>query len=269
MSSLIKKIKALEWKKILFFSVLAILIQDVLIERLIPLFFMGSTIDYNYVAFMKTMQFLIYISLCFYLCRNVDENKFLHSIAFLITASVLSSGILLIIQSIRTLDLPTTILISLFNLLMLFYLLIPVLVGYFSQRVYTRIFPEKSPFFMKLIFPVSVFIGVITLIPYLIEPELGIIYSSLNGAPAFLVIPVTLLSMKFSFFAILGLYQSPISFLWIVIIYYTLFFFIAGLFYLRFKKTRHFRWTALIALMILLHLFSAALMFFMITMSGG
>ncbi|MBW3001565.1 hypothetical protein KY338_00205 [Candidatus Woesearchaeota archaeon] len=269
MRSFTEKIKTLEWKKVLFFSVLAILIQDVLIERLIPLIFMDSTIDYNYVAFMKTMQFLIYISLCFYLCRNVDENKFLHSIAFLITASVISSVLFLIIQSIRTLDIPTTLLLSLFNLLMIFYLLIPVLVGYFSQRIYSRIFPEKSPFFMKLIFPVSVFIGVVTLIPYLIEPELGIIYSSLNGAPAFLLIPITLLSMKFSLFALLDFYSSPLSLLWIVIIYYTFFFFVAGLFYLRFKKTRHIRWTALIALMILLHFFSVALMYFMITMSGG
>lgn len=282
-----KFIENIEWKNILFLAVFAIILQDIIIERIIPLVFMNNAIDSDYLLFMQSAQFLIYICLAFYLCRIIADKKILNLTVFIILASLISSILVfiiytsaVIIQSLPIAQIVNVLLLSLYNLSLVFSLIIPAIIGYLSEKIYLRLIPEETPFFMKLFLPIAVVISLLTVIPAILFPGFDIFLLSFSGAP---LLPLIILAPVWLAIAYLASmvpflasgffgqieFQSPLTLLWIFISYYTLFLFFAGYFYMRFKETRHVRWIFVIALMIILHLICAGIMFMGFALGGG
>jgi len=286
MGRFIEAITNLEWKKILFFSILAIVLQDVIIERLGPLLFMNNSIDSEYRLFLISTQFLIYLFLSFYLCRTIEENRFLHLAMFAILATLVSSTLAFLIFLILSQQILNSLLVSSYNLLLIFFLVIPILIGYFSEKAYSYLFPYETPFFIKLCLPFGIALSILTIIPSFYVPHGPDPFIAINGVPILLLMLLQPLLMAFAivsqfipliirsglFFGITDL-GSPLTYLWFLIIYYTLLFLFIGYICTKFRKFS-IRWrtviiASIITLIVLLHIFGMATMFIVIGLSGG
>lgn len=286
MGHLIEAITNLKWKKLLFFSILAIFLQDVIIERLIPFLFMNNSIDSEYRLFLISTQFLVYLLLSFYLCRTIEENRFLHLAMFAILATLVSSTLAFLIFLILSWQILNSVLASVYNLLLIFSLIIPILIGYFSEKVYSYLFPYETPVFIKLCLPLGIALSILTIIPSFYVPHGPNPFIAINGIPILLLMLLQPLLMFFAnvlqfipLFILSGLFlgitdfRSPLTYLWFLIMYYTLLFLFIGYICTKFRRFST-RWrivilASIISLIVLLHIFGMAVMFIGIGLSGG
>lgn len=286
MENIAEFIKNLEWKKLIFFSVLAVILQDVIIERIIPLIFMHNTIDSEYRLFLISTQFLIYLLLSFYLCRTIKENRFLYLIMFAILGTFVSSILAFLIFSIFTWQILNSLLASVYNLLLIFSLIIPIIIGYFSEKIYSYLFPYETPFFVKLCLPLGITLSILTIIPSFYVPYGPNPFIAINGVPILLLMRLQLLLMVFAhalqfipMFILSGLFlgitdfESPLTYLWFLVIYYTLLFLFIGYLCTKFRKfSTHWRTVILVSiitLIVLFHIFGMTVAFIVIGLAGG
>ncbi|MBD3361847.1 hypothetical protein GF358_03585 [Candidatus Woesearchaeota archaeon] len=286
MNRFIKVVTNLEWKKLLFFSILAIILQDVILERLGPLLFMNNTIYSEYRLFLLSTQFLVYLLLSFYLCRTTEENRFLHLTMFAVLATLVSSVLAFLIFLILSQQILNSLLASAYNLSLIFLLIIPILIGYFSEKAYSYLFPYETPFFIKLCLPLGIALSILTIIPSFYVPYGPNPLIAINGIPIILLMllqPVLMFSANVLQFIplfirsglFLGIvdFESPLTYLWFLILYYTLLFLFIGFLGTKFRKFST-RWRAviiasIISLIVLLHIVGMVVLFMGLMLSGG
>lgn len=262
-------LKKINWKLLLIITGIAVLLQDIILERLIPLIFMNNTTDANFTIFLFSTQLLIYAFFGFYLYKKAEEYKFLNAVLLSLTAAILSSLLYFIIQSIISMQPGSIILIALINLIVVFYLLFATAVGALVAQIHSKLDPEVKYYRMlKFCFVLGILTSLFT---FVLNWILQSYYALFVFAPASLFNSVPVVLSLF-LFRIGGSdpFGTPLPYILIYVLYYFLFFFFVGLFYI---KARHDEkkalWILLLVLLILIHLVCAAFILLLFVLGGA